>query len=91
MPTRYSLPWSDIQQDVLSAVDSTNNGKRFVNCRYLVDHIDKKRDDYPFLKDSSYRALQTRVVIAFNKMGWKRFNRKTGRRSPVFIDERYAE
>jgi len=88
MPTRHALPWTEIIKDVLAAIDTYNQQRRFVNCWWVAKHIYENLQNYPIFAGLDETVCKSRVCVAGSKMGWVRYNRIHGKRSPVFIDPR---
>ena len=88
MTTRHELPWHNIRHDVLAAIDAFNQQRPFVNCWNIGSHIFSHPEDYPAFAGVAEDICRSRVCIVVRKLGWRRYNRVHGKRSPVFVDPR---
>jgi len=88
MPSRTELPWATIQREVLKAIKSSNNGKKFVDCGHIAEHIIANTESYPHFRNISYRATQGRIMMSLRKLGWTRWNGYGCGRAGVYIDPR---
>lgn len=88
MPTRHELPWEDITIDVALAIDLFNQHRPFINCWHIGNFIFERQDIFPTFSGVPEIICKSRVCSTIRKLGWKRFNRVHGKRSPVFIDPR---
>lgn len=85
MSTRKELPWPTISREVISAIRSCNNGRKFVNSGKVAMYIHDNTGSYPHFSDCTYRTTIQRIATSLNKKGWKKFNQNC-KKPGVFID-----
>lgn len=90
--TRQELPWDKITAEIISAIDSCNNQRVFVNTTVVSDYIAENRSTYPSTvsRDNGHtkRLLKSRVCMALKKLDWPiRAKHDSG---IIFYDPRYS-
>ena len=97
MSSRTELPWSDIQKDVIAAIDACNEQRLFIPVKKVASHILKDQSAYPHITDSirqmtRERVVMSRISMALNKLGWPIFSyNSTSSGTSVYVDPRYRE
>jgi hypothetical protein len=95
MSRRTELPWSDIQSEIVAAIDQYNECRRFVNVSVLTTRILQNPGAYPVITSgicqmTRERTVQSRITRCLKKHHWPQFSvHSTPRGGGVFVDERY--
>lgn len=95
MTVRTELPWQSIQTEIVSAIDCYNDQRPFINIGRLADYVSDNAEEYPVILDgvrnaTQHRAVQGRISVALNKLGWDIFSHHASARgAKVYIDPRY--
>ena len=88
--TRTGMDWDLISMQVIHAIDTYNNHKKYVTTKYCAEYIVEHQNDYSCFKGCTYKTIVTRISYALRKSGWEAFTAK-GNRSMVYIDPRVVD